>query len=640
MATAALFRLAEVSTEVFAVDAAGNSGDLGDDPSSAPPLLMPATVESMTGRGRSFGADIGMQAAEEVADSLRLTRDVTARAFVQYPISEAADGDIGTIVARGVRGSAAERLLFGVEIQRVDSATARLLARWEEVGGAAAPIVGATFIPDPNEFFAIAVARRWLSTTEVELLYVVNDLLIGRETVAAGDIGDGVGGTLTIGCAGDGAGGYERFLPEGTIIDQVAIETDAMCFEEIRQDVRRVTVHQPSGYEILRSYIPPGESWSREPDSAIQRWLASEGDGLGQVLALAAQLREDMLPDRAYGAALEHWEQLLGISPKRQETIENRRLAVIGGLRKILGFAPPDLQNALAPLFGLNAADVEIIEFGAVRSDDFSVDDISAPPSNMWRTFQGVGSVAVAAGACAVSVPAGTPNAQWYRDPTGAGEASYREASVRGELGADPDGACIVVDVDVTGGAFGEDSLSGLMMRNPAGDAVFFGISEGLGGAMSHTSFSIVGGVKSLLVTHATLVSGDDRLLLRSLGDGLFEVGTVTGGVVTILSSAVAGPTGVRWAGFGVFGLDAATEPTDAIFNDLQLFEPKSPRGFHFLAFRDPGLGGTYNIRKAQGQLDKQAPAHTIGIADDSLQSFRLGATGRLGHQMLMPRLP
>ena len=49
-----------------------------------------------------------------------------------------------------------------------------------------------------------------------------------------------------------------------------------------------------------------------------------------------------------------------------------------------------------------------------------------------------------------------------------------------------------------------------------------------------------------------------------------------------------------RHAGFGMIGLDAAIGDTGTLaFDDFEIWEPNSPRGHIFFAFRDPGLGGT-----------------------------------------------
>ena len=642
MTRAATFNFSEIASEVFTFDEERNSEDLGGDPASAPPLVIPGVSSGFSGRGREFGDDIGLQGPELAIDSLRLTRDFTARAFVLYKIGAALNGDRATLVARGRRGSAAERLIFGLELERVNDTTARVRARWEEIGGGAAVVAGVTFQPDPDEFCLVSVVRHWVDTNTVDLRYFVDDREIGSETVSEGDIGEGVGGTLTIGCVGDALGDYERFLPAGSVIDNVFIDDDAISFEEIRQDFRRVTVHQPDGYRIIRSYVPPGVTWSKDPDSRVQRWLASEGDLIGFALSQGIKLREDHLPDRAYGQALIDWERVVRVTPKPLETIEERRATVLAALRKILGYTLDGLKAALEPLFELASVDIEIIEFGALREDDFAFDDITpATPSNMWITKPGVGTVAIAAGLCTASIPAGNPNAQWPTDPTGGGDPPHRETSLTGgELGGEPDDAVILIDVDATADITNKDVLCGVFMRNLVGDeAVFFGVIDD-SGAYELASYSIVSGVRSALAIHGAGGAGVDRLLLRSLGGGLYQVGTVAGGVPTIISSAVVGPTAPRWAGFGAFSRKVSSKQQDADFDDAQVFEPNTGRGFGFLAFRDPGLGGTFNLEKSQAQLDKQDPAHVRGLAvDDGEAFFELGDGGKLGVGFLMPRV-
>jgi hypothetical protein len=634
MATVALFRFAEVADEVFAVDDAGSSHDLGDDPGSTPALGMPPVVTSLTGRGREFGDDLGLQADEAVSDSLRLLRDCTVRAFLSYAIGQHNNGDRGTLCLRGVQGSTAERMLFGVEFERIDATTLELRARWEEGGGTDAVVAGAQFTC-PDGFFHVAVVRRWLTTTSVTVEYYVNDELIGSETVSEGDIGEGSGGTLTVGCAGDGAGNYEHTLPDGSIIDMLSIEDDAMSAEEIRQDFRAITVHQPAGGKILRAYIPPGSSWKRDPSSRVQRWIAAEGDGLGAVLSAAARLREDFLPDRAYGAALEYWERLTGNAPMPSDTISERRDRVVGFLSRVLGYQLDDLKHSLETLFGLDSSQIEILEYDGLRTDDFSTDDITTPPSKIWVTRDGAGSVAIAAGGCVI-------DAQLNDDVSYAtGEPPHRETSLSPRIYEEADGATLVTKHDIA--VYQADLFSGHLWRTAdKANAIVIGVHDVAGTRVIGAQI-VEGYVAGAIVDYLLSVPDPLWLLTRYVGGGVYEVAYSATGPTSGFGSALqitGGPEGPLWCGFGVFGEDAALGGAAQVkFDDAHIYEPNGTRGLAWQAYRDPGLGGTYDMVGAELQIDKQGPAHAAGSAVTSKTGFTLGptGTGKLGIDPLYP---
>jgi len=632
MATVALFPLAEVHTEIFPVDATGNVGDLGPDGSSTPALELPAVATSLTGRGRSFGDDLGLVGSEAVAGATKLLRDCTVRGFLRYALDQHSIGDKGTLVARGVQGSAAERILFGVEFEKTTTTKMKVRARWQEGDGTDAVVAGVEFTPPDGEFFHVGVVRRWLSTSEVEVEYVINEALIGSETVTEGDLDNGVDGTLTIGAAGDGSGDYERFLPDGTIVDSLSIESDAMSFEELRQEFRRITVHQPSGYRILRAYMPPGKAWSSDATSRIQRWLMAEGDGIGNALAAAERLREDFLPDRAYGAALAAWERITGLSPGPSDTIAARRTRVLGFLRTILGYQIDDIKSSLEPLFGLASADIEILEYDATRSDTFGTDDITTPPSDIWITRQGDGVIAISGGDCNVSI-ASSKDVRW---PTIGGSPPTREAS----LYSDADGATIVAAIDRN--TVSTETRFGLYFRNVdwrEGLLVLFRWD----GSFSHiTTNQIVDGVVGSSTNRFTGIADPFYLRVENKGAGKYDVSYSSTAIDSGYGSAVEvdGPAAPLWAGFGGFMISGTTSSaTDADFEEVRIFEPNTTRAFHWQAYRDPALGGTYDLDAAQSQLEKQRPAHTRVAAVESQDGFALGPTGsgRLGIDPLMP---
>lgn len=641
MTTVALWDFQEIADSIRPVDAADNLNDLTDDQVTVPALNLPPVVTSeITGRGRQFdGVDEGMIATELVADSVRLTRSMTIRCFLRYRLDNASGTDIGTIVARGENSSAAERLLWGVEIERVSASTATLRARWAEIGGAEATVAGVLFTLDSSKFFELAVIREWVDTTTVNLTYLINGEVIGTEVVAEGDIGEGFGGTVIVGAAHDGATVYDRFVPTDTIIDSLSVENDAMSPEEIRQDFRRITIHQPNGYVVLRGYIPPGKTWSADPDSRVQKWIASEGDGLGYAFSQAEKLREDILPDRAYNEMLVQWEGLTGLAAGPSQSVADRRTAVLSFLRKTLGFPVADIKTALELAFGLDSSDIEIFEFTGLRTDDFSTDDIGSPPSPTWITSQGIGTVAIAAGVCTVTAAISTDG----RFPSG---APNRLTGVTGRTSVDStDGSALITKVELQTWGTATDQIAGHIWKAINGDFVVIGFRHN-DGASNRRIFYVesIGGVLGTPVdiSGATVASPAYLFTRYNSAAATFTIEFETlraslDGIGTDQATLLVEP---RYAGFGIVGLDdSLLQASDVDFDDAEIWEPNSPRGFIFIAFRDPAFGGTFNLSLAQQQLDKQKPAHTLGVAIDDKQGFTLGPTGvgRLGLDPLFP---
>jgi len=613
------------------VDAMGNTYELREDGTSTPTLDEPPIVSSLTGHGREFDDDLGLVGVELTADALRLTRSCTVRAFLKMDVSGATLSAPMTLVQRGIRdGTAAERPVWGIELTRTDTAALTMKPIWEEIGGSAPTFTGAILTPYTGEFFEVAIVRRWLSTTSVEVEYYANGILIGEETVSAGNIGDADGGSVSFGCRHDGGTGYEQFLPAGTVIDSVSVESDAMTAEEILQDFWRITVYQPGGGRILRAYMPPGDAYSKEPDSNVQKWIASEGDLLGFVNARAERMREDYFPDRTYTEQLAWWEKITGISPAPSATVGERRGNVLGFLRKTLGFAVGDLQEALELLFGYTSPfDTEIIELPAVREDDFSVDDITTPPSSLWRTPDGNGTISIALNTMSMAITTGDDQ-RWAIGPL------RREIPLSWEIQrySEPTDASFFTDANATT-RVATGTIFGHFWRK-LDDAVFIGFAPDGGSDHKLVWCEIIGGVLSSVTDLVTGLggAGTDLFLLTRFVTGTtfgYQVSDVSEasitGVVSTISTNLAAP---EWVGVGFLASDGAAAPAGGADYDLtfaKVFEPLSARAYNWMAYRDPADAGAYDIDAAQAQIAKQKPAHTIGCAVTDKRGYLAGSS-------------
>ena len=646
--TAALFRFLEGADEVRPVEALARVADLTELPGEAMPGIVQtdrANENKLTSRGRAFGTDLALTGIDQivggVADHTRLVRDVTVRAFIDWKIENHNTGDNGVLCVRGksIIASDPELQLYGLEMERIDANNLRMRARWQDKIGTQAVLAGAAFLKPPG-FFQVAVTRRWNTTTDILVRYYVNDILIGEETIAAaGDIGEGFGGTLIIGArnSSNPIVGFTDWMPLGSVIDHISIEGDEMSAEELRTDYRRQAVHFVEGGALLRAYIPPGDTWNPNPDSLVQRWIAAEGDGIGDGLAEANRLRDDFLPDRAYGNPLARWEFITGLAPGPSDSVQTRRDRVLGFLRKVLGFSVADIKTSLEPLFGLDSADIEIVEYDALRTDDFATDDIGAPPSRMWVTEIGVGSIAIAAGVCAVSLEHIKPG-QWFQGAS----VPHRKASLSARNQIEPRRVALITELAAIVTA-DTPALIGHCWITPEKDVMWLGLRQ-TGGVRELASFNIVGGVASGFTTLVTPFATDPFFLFTSyLGNGLYSFRhAVAAGGPYSADVSIAGPASPRWAGFGAVhqALNGAGGTMSANFDDAQIYEPEGLRGLAWQAFRDPGLPGEFSIENAQLQLDKQAPAHTEACAViEKPQGFELGPTGegKLGCDPLFP---
>jgi len=221
-----------------------------------------------------------------------------------------------------------------------------------------------------DSWFYLAIVRRWISTASLTYEAYVNGVLIGSTTSTSADISGATGQFISLGCGWDAGVSlvYDKWLEGG--IDQVRISDAARSAEEIRQTWRQIQTYPARGYDLVRAFVATmgREVFTQDPSSYIQRMLMVEGDGLGYALGLAAELKEDFLPHRAYGVALERWEALTGITPRPADSIATRRLRVCSHLWTEAGYSCGQVLAMVAELLDTTAANLSILEFCAVFS--------------------------------------------------------------------------------------------------------------------------------------------------------------------------------------------------------------------------------------------------------------------------------
>ena len=269
-------------------------------------LPMPVRAAGIVGHGRKWSSPHGLAGKDAVVDATALSRTMALEIVVF------AQGD-GTryLLQRGLNdGTAAERILWGLRYV-ISGGTGTLQMVWQKLAGAAATVPGQTFaIPTdpPSPWLYLAAVRRWVSTAEVHVDYYVNGTLVGSTLSTDGDVAVGGDGTVLIG-VNDGAGTPVSGMLTGDIIDELRVSNGERTAEEIRQVFRRLFVVPSWARDMLRAFLPPGQAYSTDPNSGIQREIGVEGDGLAHAWHLADTLLDDWFPDRAT-QALERWEGL------------------------------------------------------------------------------------------------------------------------------------------------------------------------------------------------------------------------------------------------------------------------------------------------------------------------------------------
>jgi hypothetical protein len=115
-----------------------------------------------------------------------------------------------------------------------------------------------------------------------------------------------------------------------------------------------------SAYQrMLLTLLPPGRVWRLTADSVLSKLLLGSADELDRVDDRVADLLDEADPSTA-DEMLPEYERELALTAAA--TIEERRANIVSRLIRRQRFRPIDFQQILAPLLGLDPADVAVIE--------------------------------------------------------------------------------------------------------------------------------------------------------------------------------------------------------------------------------------------------------------------------------------
>ncbi len=580
-------------------------------------LTLPPVVQALGGRGRDFSSAHAFVAEEQTAGQTLLQRDCTIEALLSFDVATAPSAS--AIIARGRKGSSAERVQWGLRLSKSGS-DANLQMFWQTAAGTDVNATAVLFTP-PSGFFVVAAIREWVSTTDVRVTYVVNGKTLSTVTATSGDIGNGSGGTTTVGCIGNGSGGFTDYY-DG-IISAIRVSSIARAPEELEHEYRRIAYHQPRGYDIIRALAPPGSPrpvYSSSPDSIVQRELMVEGDALGYAYSKAEQLR-DMLPDRAYGAPLEQWERILAQvpAPGAHDTLATRRARVLDHEQNLRGWNDVDVRAALAPLLAQTTAAVDIRRFNDLRTYNFT----SVPAE--WLQYVGNGAIA-GSGVRTLSC-AGGSDIRWDED--------HRNAVLMllAMSGQASDGADISVKVSSWSGGIASTVTAGLAFFDyRTQELLIVGVSR-LSNTERLAALRFTDGAVTVTVIETPYSDATSYLRLTYLGAGLYRLrwdaasydGPYDGDVADIV-----GPVNPQFCGLALAATGASIAATSVTFDDFRVWERSGTRALNLYIYRDPLLSGSPDLLSARGVLSRLAHAHVNAQVTDVLQLV-LGTTG-LGH--------
>lgn len=608
--TLVLLRLDETPTAVAPSDSMGSLGDFAVSPGD----VMPEVVDAFTGRGRQFVNTGGMRAYDVVPGSSLATRDASVQAIISWDFdTQSSLGLIGSIVVRGVGAPAAEYVSYGIELRVIDAALRIGEVRWwwQTTAGVVKSQIGAHFVaPAFGSYMMITATRHWVSSSRVELAYFIGGEVIGEVISSDGDIGGGTTGAFQV--------GYRHNLgvpvtvdPMMGIIDELRVLNYPITVEEAAATWDRMSKFQPRGYTAIKQLFQTRAPISDDPGSSVQKLFRVVGHAIGYAQAQIENMRQNVMPDRAYGSVLQRWERITGEPPKPVDTVDARRRRVVSHLRQRAGVSIPGVRAALGELLQIAQSQIEVYGYDATILDDM----LTARPSRWW--FRNVSGL----------------NGIWLQQAYGKQASMAIGIDISDTNSEGP--RCCVMSIDaLTGVVFqgkrtnignlpdgGETGVIGWDFEN--GHRINFGIRNTAG------SYQIVYqkheyGVPTAAVLGAVVgnVPIWFRMTFRGLGDTIIPVHSTS----VTLEYSVTGPTsgfvvavadyqvrkGLAWMGF--YARSTTTALTGVIadyFDDARVRIPYGSRALQGYVYRDPALAGSPDLIAGNRVIRTLKQAHT-----------------------------
>jgi hypothetical protein len=607
-ATLVFLQMAEPKDQVLPSDATSHLADLHVDTG----LAVPPVALAFSGFGRSFSDGHALDGVDLVPGTTLATRDVTVQAIVNWDfVGQNAYGQPGTIVARGKGNAASEFVSYAVELRVVDTALSigELRLWWQDKAGNVKTQFGGYFVAPSSGFLLLTAVRHWVSSFSVELRYYVGDQLVGEFLTPDGDIGGGTTGTFCLGTRYS-AGTPGRFFVG--VIDQLRVLNHEITAEEIAATWDRLSRLQPRGYRAVRDLFQPGAPITSDPSSRIQKLFRIAGHLVGYAAAQVENVRQNLLPDRAYGPTLEQWERITGEAPRAPDTAPVRRKRVLSHFRQRAGASVPGVTAAVADLLALSSNQVQMLAFSAEVDESFDTLDPQRWWSNPSAKWSAAGGVLVANFIAADDVRWTAGSQAFVMTPLEAMGGTILQANIL-PVGALPNGG----EVGIALWDFARHS------------AILFGIDfNGINYRLVHQRYERNAPIENKVVDNGTWGNVPSWLRITVADGDSFDHGVArtTLSLGASSTSATAGfanvasgldvPNTYVFAGLYVRTVNATLGGSVGwTFDDLRLRVPRGTRQFHWYVLRDPTLPGTPDMPGATRALRLLRQAHTYTAA-------------------------
>ncbi|MGE0547628.1 MAG: LamG-like jellyroll fold domain-containing protein [Kofleriaceae bacterium] len=618
MSDAIFLRFDEPDTEVLPSDSAESLRDMRADDTAT----LPEVVSGFVGFAREFVADnaTGLRSIDVEPGSSLLTRTMSVQAILRWDIDDqAASGQPGTIVCRGRRGSASERVAYALELRVVNAAARIGEVRWywEDLDGNRHTAIGGQFrIEAANGYMLLTATRRCVSSSEVVVRYYVGGTLLNEAIETQGVIGGGTTGTTTVGGRiTDGDDTWADHL-DGAI-DELRVVDRELAAEEIAATWDRISIYQPRGHQLVLDCLPPGWPTPTEADTRAGKELKLIGHSLGYAAAQAENLRANVLPDRSYGEVQERWEAMTRQYPRPGDDLDTRRARVMGHLRQRAGVSPPGVRTVLRDLLAINTEQVEVIAFDNTIRDPF--DEMKArrwriSHDTEWSVGSGELKLLVAP---APTIPAASFPTTWRTCMTG----------VDGPERVGGYGAQIFSKLSPTQIPDGVEA--GIMLYDwPRQDVLLLGLRRD-GSDYKVVSQRFLAAVAQAAVVHATTSLAPHWLHI--LQQPITYTNEAPSDLVphTVRWSTTGPSSGlsqdatisfsfsVGWCGMYArsWGSSLIGDDVDVAFDDCAIRFEHGRRTLYFYALRDPDLPGTPDLPGANVVLRRLRQHHTHACA-------------------------
>ena len=413
---------------------------------------------------------------------------------------------------------------------------------------------------------------------------------------------------------------------DGVDIDAVQLFPRPLSHEEFQALVRHITVDFAKALATHKAHEPASVDgrgvWSQAAEAIVRRELLVEADALSGLMASIASLR-DLLPDRAYGAALAAWETILRLFPGPYDSVDTRRERVTSTLARVDAYTPEELAERFYEL--LDSESVTVLE----HSHSYTVTDwMDAPTFFIGHELTG-NPLYGTAGALQLGVDNDTrlwpDECDWIR----------QQVSVRGADLATADYAGVSVGVRVIGHDGTENLSYGVVLEDRVSRlALFVGwLGDGANTDLVYRQWD--GYSWGSYTTIASSVTSCLALQVEADGAGDYAVYCDTDLTTRTLRGTVSvAQTRVTHLYVAAMADDELGANTIDV-GEYRSHFPDGPEPFYAQIYRDPAEAGNPDYEGAAATLRLIKPTHTDATVTQATSLLLDDADAGLGESPL-----